>query len=679
MPNTIIEIPLRTSQAVSQHPFFSGVQAQTGRSSNVWQDDRGRIRRRPAVYKFGDTSFEGSFTGIFNYRFQAQSSSASSSQLLAFQDPLNATAAPHQTGAVFDLTEGEFGFPGTIGQVGTRIHLRTASSVINAGVEFTPFESCSLFDSATGNDGDDQGDVQILVDNLDYSTPGGDVIIRSDGVVSDIASSSKWRLLGNTSGANVLFDAISVAPPHKTIWQSGDSVPDWHAFSQPDFIQFGRNLLIVDNSYKNPLRLWTGGSSSAITLPQAPRGAFLSVHQNRILIGGLQRNPNEIVACGILNSGFPNMFDWDTFDIRAGGAVSFSVSADDQDAVTGMSRTFLGDLYVFKRKSLHRVVGTLYNDINAQLGAFPFSIQTISRTIGCGSHRTIEQVGNDLYWMSEKGVHSLQATQKYGDVEQAYLSFPLADLFENINKKRLDVSQALYMPRLGMYLLGIPQCDCPFMSKLLAYSVASKRWQVWDIGKFTAIGLGPPRGGETDSVYVSIVTDEDPDAPTTSLAILDFSSETDANYEFADGTDGLGSLTGISCVLEPGDLFVENPDIRYGKKSVERLQFYINSPGNFTSTVKWAWDGADEESAPLDLNPNADKAFGTLYALGANEKGNALGSRDDTQATSVRLRGQGHTLRFRVEDSNVGRFPYLHADAAIAGHGADYSPTTRDN
>jgi hypothetical protein len=680
MPDTIIEIPLNTGQSLSQHPFFSGTAFQTDRTSNIWQDDRGRIRRRASIHKVGDTGIFGSFTGIFNYRFAARSSSGSSSQLVAFQDPLNETAAPGQSAAVFDLSEGEFGFPATIADVGTRIHLRTATHAERPqGIDFIPFESCVLRDNAGANltSGDlVTGNQQILVDNLDYSTPGGDVIIRSIGVDPSVPSTSGWRLTGSTSGANVRFSAISVQPLHKAIW-TADTIANWTPFAHPDFMQFGRYLFILEDSHRYPLRIWTGGSNAASTVPQAPRGSFLSVHQNRIWIAGLQRDPTEIIGCGRDILGFPNVYDWNTSNLREIGAVSLRVSADDQDIVTGISRTFLGDMYVFKRKSLHRIVGNVFNDLNFQ-GALPFQIQTLSRTLGCGSHRSIQQVGNDLFWMSEKGVHSLQATNQFGDIEQAYLSFPIADLFEKLNKRNLQVSQSVFMPRLGLYLLGVPECDCAFMSKLLVYSVATKRWQVWDIGKFTSIGLGPTRGGETESVWVSIVTNDDPDAPESSFCVLNFEDETDWDQEFVDGAVRLGSNTGIATVLEPGDLFTDNADIRYGVKSIDRMQFYIASPGNFTSTIKYAWDAADEDQVTLDLNPNKDKCFGTRFALGSNEKGNALGSRDDTSVTSVRLTGHGHTCRFRIEDSNVGRLPYLHADAAVSGHGADWSPTTRD-
>jgi len=678
MPTTIIEVPLRTGQSISQHPFYSGAQTQTARSSNVWQDDRGRIRRRPALHKFGDTNLNGALTGLFDYRFQTSNSSGATTQLMAFQDPLYQTDATARSARVMDLTEGEVGFPAITTEVGTRIHLRTASSRISgATVNFTPFEECSLFESASGDNGDSVGKVQILVDNLDYSSIGGGVIVRSAGH-PDMSANSKWRLLGDTSGANILFDAITVAPGHSSVWTS-NSLADWAPFSRPDFAQVGKALLVTDSSFRYPLRIWTGGSATAGSLLQAPRGSFLAMHQKRIFIGGLSGNPSDIVASGITFQSETNPYDWDVDNTRFEGAVRLRISADDQDAVTGMSNTFLGDMYVFKRKSMHRITGAIQNDSTPQPGNYSFQIQTISRTIGCGSHRSIQQVGNDLYWMSEKGVHSLQATQKFGDIEQGYLSFPIADLFEKINKENLQIAQSLFLPRLGLYIVGIPECDCPFMSKLLAFTVASQRWQVWDIGKFSAMGLGPSRGGETDSVYVSIVTNNNPLDPETSLAVLNFEDQTDWNQEFSEGNVILGSNAGIPIVLEPGDLFVDNPDIRFGTKSVERSQFYISSPGDFTSSLIYSWDSGDETTAEIDLNPNSDKCFGSRYALGKNQKGNGLGGFDDTAVTSVRGLGQGHVLRMRIEDSNVGRLPYLGCDLAIAGHGADYSPHTRNN
>jgi hypothetical protein len=49
---------------------------------------------------------------------------------------------------------------------------------------------------------------------------------------------------------------------------------------------------------------------------------------------------------------------------------------------------------------------------------------------------------NDIYWMSNYGVHSLQTTVKFGNVEQAFLSLPIQRFWRDNLLKRSALSQA---------------------------------------------------------------------------------------------------------------------------------------------------------------------------------------------------------------------------------------------
>jgi len=689
MADAVVPIPLRTTQALAAHPFYTGAAAQTRRTSNLWVDERQRLRRRPALHKIGDNVVAGVMTGMFNYRYQSRTSKILSS-LIGVLDPLDhSSSSTYREPSSFLLSDKEFSFsslPATSGEDGVRLFVDSPTNVYSAaGVEFIFSEPVAVREGGTtGSDGTLRGYYEVVADNLDYTTPVGSIILRgvSGDSVADLDGS--LRLTGQASGANVRFTAgrSRLSPRHKRLWlgsMNSSSERIWSPLCNPDFIQFGKIMLQTDDSNLYPIRVWTGGYQSMGTLQASPRGSFFSVHQNRIWIGGLQESPHLIVGCGLDEFGFADPYDWDTENIRVAGAVAVPVSADDQDAVTGMARSFFGDLIVFKSNSTHRISGAIFNDLSSDF-ALPFSRQTVSRTIGCASHRSIQQVGNDILWMSEKGVHSLRTTQEYGDVKESYLTFPIADLWEEINHERTQHAQSVYIPRLGLYMLGIPTKESRYMNKLLAFSVVSKQWQIWDVGSFSSISIGPRRGLESDSVYIYLVTDTDNDLGK--LAVLNFDDQTDwdqtIDVSSITNTD-FGTSTAITTKIEPGDLFVESPEIRFRKKSIDRIQFYINSPGNMDATVKYSWDGGDEDNDTISLNPNREKAFGNGYALGDNWPGNALGDDDTTATTSFRPRGSGHTFRMRIEDSNTGRLAYLEADAAVSFHDTDYSPSTRDN
>lgn len=672
----VVEIPLATSQNVSGHPFFFGSSAQTSRSSNLWVDGRGRLRRRPALHVYGDTVLNPErITGIFNYKFRAKWSK-SLSLMAAYLDNIGDTSASTYTPGVYEVSGKDFGFP-TVSTyaVDTRFSFRDVATFHTPAKSFDPFEQILIYkDSTSSSNGTLVTAAQMVVDNLNYDagTPLGNIVVRNTGVSAlTTAPGTYFRVLGSTTASNVSFSTLKSGRLHKNLW-AANSLSDFTPYSVPDFAQYGRLMFIADNSGRYPIRAWQGGYSVAGVIKGAPSGSYLSVHQNRVWVGGIPSDGSAIVGCGLDFNGFPNPYDWDYEDIRPNGAVYLPIGSDDQDAITGMSRSHFGTLIVFKNGSTYRVQGAIYNDLNTEV-AQPFEVTTISRTIGCAAHRTIHHVNNDVMWMSSRGVHSLMATDKYGDVEQAYLSYPISDIWANINVDRLEMCQAVWQPRLGLYLLGIVESGYDWMSKLLAYSPAEQRWMIWDIGQFSAIGVGPSRSGDTDSIYVALVT-----STGNKMAILNFDDQTDWDQTFIGGDD-LGSSTGISVVIEPGDIFSRAPEERFNVKSIDRIQIYMSPVGNFTSSMIYMWDGGDERTVTLNLNPDKEKAFGTGWTLGDLFAGNVLGSKDYTTVTSVPIKGQGHTLRIRIEDSNVGRLPYLGMDAMVVEHDADYSPATRKN
>jgi len=58
-----------------------------------------------------------------------------------------------------------------------------------------------------------------------------------------------------------------------------------------------------------------------------------------------------------------------------------------------------------------------------------FAMSEVTKAIGGASHHTIQNVGNDQYFVSPYGVHSLLTTEKFGDYEDAFLSHDIRDLW----------------------------------------------------------------------------------------------------------------------------------------------------------------------------------------------------------------------------------------------------------
>lgn len=99
--------------------------------------------------------------------------------------------------------------------------------------------------------------------------------------------------------------------------------------------------------------------------------------------------------------------------------------------------SFTNDIcIIFCENSIKRLSGSQpFSDTAAN----PHTIKTIIDGIGCISTRSIVKAGNDLYFLSQRGLESLIAVQQYGDVK-------INALFEKIKD---DVSEFLFESELN--------------------------------------------------------------------------------------------------------------------------------------------------------------------------------------------------------------------------------------
>ena len=90
------------------------------------------------------------------------------------------------------------------------------------------------------------------------------------------------------------------------------------------------------------------------------------------------------------------------------GAIEINVG----DTVVGLKR-FREKLYIFCRSSIYKLEGTTSAD---------FTIVPVTRSLGCISHDSIQEIAGDLVFLSYDGLRSLAATEKIGDLELGILS-----------------------------------------------------------------------------------------------------------------------------------------------------------------------------------------------------------------------------------------------------------------
>lgn len=192
-----------------------------------------------------------------------------------------------------------------------------------------------------------------------------------------------------------------------------------------------------------------------------PNGKYLRTWQNKLWIGGISGAPDRLV--GSVND---DPEDW----VVGNGAEYIDIDQGDQDpiGITGLMPPFYGRFMVGKRRSLYEIVPA----------STTFGVRVISSGgIGLLSHGSASSIENDVIFASEKGIHSIGMTDKFGEVESTYLSYPIQNYYlESLNYDRADNMRSIYVPELNSYLLAYTSVGYTTNNILLGYNIGKQEW-----------------------------------------------------------------------------------------------------------------------------------------------------------------------------------------------------------
>lgn len=249
---------------------------------------------------------------------------------------------------------------------------------------------------------------------------------RSNGTKAVIATSGAaiWRTTGTTLGSMTFTDITGgLTLPADAHWE-------WHQF---DDALYGFNGAVTGN---NPVKI-ANTTSNAIaapagwtTYPLTGCAAF------RRLWHVDAAAPNTIHGS--------DLGDADAYPGTADADVSLVIGEDEDDGIVAI-RAWRGRIMVFKRSRIYQIVpGEPNTDPSL------FQVRLYSQGIGCVSRHTIQEVLDDIVFLSDAGVASLAATEKFGDFKQAIMSSNVPSLAK-MNKSDPDALASFVHSELGLY------------------------------------------------------------------------------------------------------------------------------------------------------------------------------------------------------------------------------------
>jgi hypothetical protein len=195
----------------------------------------------------------------------------------------------------------------------------------------------------------------------------------------------------------------------------------------PVFCQARETLLIFWHNIATPPTplKWTGSGDVATYGGTPPVGRGAVFHNGRVWIWSTVADPSSIFYCAS-----NNIEDWSGLDTG-----ELELDPGDGDRIIGAC-SYKDSLIVFKgpnKGKIYVIQGT------APTGSDAYRKKILVRGIALQSHNSIVPVGDDVWFMSDQAIHSLQATEQYGDFKGAFLTRHLRKFFrEDINRTRLN-------------------------------------------------------------------------------------------------------------------------------------------------------------------------------------------------------------------------------------------------
>lgn len=273
------------------------------------------------------------------------------------------------------------------------------------------------------------------------------VATAGSGIFKDDGDGIWDTLLASGFGSDTAESYITIAGDYAVFSNDAGSTP--RKWDQTTLSNLSSSPHIFKASVYHLRRLWTVGEQAATSGSPNPSRSVIS-------------------AAG------------DVTDLTGGDASNIIFDEGDGDILMGVSKPFRGRLYFFKGPntgSVHEVSGTTISNFTKS-PAFP-SAPVIS-------HGSIITTTNDIFWASRYGFHSLQATQKFGNTEEFYISRPIQADFESLNKTQLGNIKGFYHPTRNMIGWIVPASGAITNGRVFVYNYAIGGWSIWTLAGFRA-------------------------------------------------------------------------------------------------------------------------------------------------------------------------------------------------
>lgn len=186
-----------------------------------------------------------------------------------------------------------------------------------------------------------------------------------------------------------------------------------------------KDTMVATNGVDVPIK-WTGTGNAAVLGGSPPTAPYIYRKWNRLFLTG---HSGLIIRYSALG-------DHETW--AAGNTITPDSYGDEYVTGLGEWRDYLMLL------TNKRIVPVSYTGDETA----PFAWASLAPLmVGCVHQRAFANIGDDAVFMSDKGIHSVNITERYGDFEEKFLSYSkIKNLFDGLAGARRKYAIALYYP-----------------------------------------------------------------------------------------------------------------------------------------------------------------------------------------------------------------------------------------
>lgn len=421
----------------------------------------------------------------------------------------------------------------------------------------------------------------------------------------------------------------------KVLKDDGDGVWDVLAASG-----FGGNTALTDITIAEGLAIFANDQNQAPqswdqttyqALAGSPPKFSASVYHLRRLFGiGIPATPSQCTysAGGAVTT-------WSGADTG-----SFIFDEDDGDRLIGVSDPFLKKLYFFKGPNLggiHTVSGTTITT---------FVKDKIFTGLPAQSQKGIITTPSDIYWLSNVGFHSLSATQKYGDTQAGFLSYPIQDQVRTLNQSRLKYAVGFYHPDRNLVGWACSTGSNTQNDTVFAYNYAVGFWTTWTFAGFK-------------SACPAVLKTPSTGKPRLYVGGYDGFVRTGDQSSLTDD----GATTGYTMrVRTPNHLRLGEDATELHEKTFHSVASIVRPVGNYTATIQITVDGRVQNDT-VSLVTGSGDLIGTTFVIGTS----LIGSTGGTTIVPTPVGDRGRAVQ--VEWSKAG----VNEDLELYGYAILYT------